>query len=75
MASIMATLGARSLPPQGLLGRASKPPIQESLDPGAHGLLVLAEVARYPGHTPARVREAHHLQSIAISSGASIEDT
>ena len=51
------------------IGQGGKAFIQESFDPRADGLLVLAEVACNPGHAPAGVREAHHLQPIAGTGG------
>ena len=42
---------------------------EERLDPGAHGLLVLPQVAGDPRHAPARIREADHLQPIAGAGG------
>ena len=55
----------RRFAPAWFVRQGVKPAGEEGFDPGAHGLLVLAEVARDARHAPARVREAHHLQTIA----------
>ncbi len=52
-----------------LVGQGVEPVSEEGFDPGADGLLVLAEVARNLGHTPACVGEPHHLESIASGRG------
>jgi hypothetical protein len=47
-----------------LIRQGVKPAGKEGFAPGAHGLLVLAAVARDARHAPARIREAHHLQAV-----------
>src|SRR5688500_5090371 len=45
--------------------QGSKAAVEEGLEPGADGLLMLAEGARNPWRAPAGVSQSEHLQAVA----------
>lgn len=49
----------------GFVGQSVKASGEEGFDPGADGLVMLAEVAGNLGHTPASIRETNHLKAVA----------
>jgi hypothetical protein len=49
----------------GVIGQRIKAPSQKGFDPGADGLLVLAEMVGNAGYGPPGVRETDHFESVA----------